>query len=330
MEKRVTIDTIAKDLGISKTTVSRAISGKGRIGKDTVAKVQAYIAEHNYHPSAIAKSLAYSRTSNIAFVMNDDKENNDSVFFQKCMWGVQNYAASNGYDVMLCSVSKDNYESLERLLRDGKIDGVVIGRVFDEEPAIKLLKKNKIPFVTIGSMSDETVNQVDNDHAEGCREFTESLLNKGVRRPALFGGNSSYIMNRNRLSGYLKALRGHRIDPDQSMIFRNLRSEKSIEEAIASAMERKPDCLICMDDIICTAVLKILARKGISVPEDVRVASYYDGPFMRDHYPAVTALSVDVEELGKTACEELIRSISGNEMTGRRTLGYVICQRESA
>ena len=88
-EKDITIADVAEALGVSKTTVSRAISGKGRIGKETRKRVLEYIEEHDYKPNAIAKGLAQSKTYNICVVMPRDYEVVDWNFFQRCLFGIR-------------------------------------------------------------------------------------------------------------------------------------------------------------------------------------------------------------------------------------------------
>ena len=122
--KKMTIDDIARDLGISKTTVSRAISGKGRIGQETRDRVLRYIEENNYRPSAIAKGLAQSKTFNIAFVMPGDYSNADLPFFQKCMWGISIMASQRDYDVIISMVDEGNLSQLVRMIDHHKTDGV--------------------------------------------------------------------------------------------------------------------------------------------------------------------------------------------------------------
>ena len=106
--EKITISDIAEALGISKTTVSRAISGKGRIGEDTVRRVQEYIKEHDYIPNPMAKGLASQRTYNIAWIMPGDSYITDLPFFQRCMIGVTNEASAHDYDVIISLSYDDN------------------------------------------------------------------------------------------------------------------------------------------------------------------------------------------------------------------------------
>ena len=111
--QKMTISDVAEALNISKTTVSRAISGKGRIGAETRRRVLEYIEEHNYKPSVIAKGLAQSKSYNIGWVMPSDYSVVDLPFFQKCLMGLLEMAAPVDYDVLVCTVSPDDMSQLE-------------------------------------------------------------------------------------------------------------------------------------------------------------------------------------------------------------------------
>jgi len=162
--QKMTISDVAEALNISKTTVSRAISGKGRIGAETRRRVLEYIEEHNYKPSVIAKGLAQSKSYNIGWVMPSDYSVVDLPFFQKCLMGLLEMAAPVDYDVLVCTVSPDDMSQLERIVENHKVDGVVLGRTLVNDAPAEYLKEKKIPFVVVGSMDDDNVVQVDHDH----------------------------------------------------------------------------------------------------------------------------------------------------------------------
>ena len=106
-KKNITIADVAEALGVSKTTVSRAISGKGRIGQETRDRVLKYIEEHDYKPNVIAKGLAQSKTYNLCVVMPGEYDVVDLTFFQECLFGIQEIAGIMEYDILL-SICKNN------------------------------------------------------------------------------------------------------------------------------------------------------------------------------------------------------------------------------
>lgn len=130
----ITISDVAEALGVSKTTVSRAISGKGRIGEATRQKVLAYIEEHDYKPNVIARGLAQSKTFNLCVVMPEDYALVDLPFFQEVITGIQEIAGMNEYDILLCICQENDITSLERIVRNRKVDGIVLLRTFLKDP----------------------------------------------------------------------------------------------------------------------------------------------------------------------------------------------------
>ncbi len=176
--KNITITDVAEALGVSKTTVSRAISGKGRIGEETKQRVLEYIEANNYTPNVIAKSLAQSKTYNIGVVMPGNYALMDLPFFQEALLGIQEIAGISEYDILLSICHEDDISSLERIVANRKVDGVILLRTFEEDKQIPLLKEKGIPLVATGSTSVGSVMQVDHDHESACRELTSVLLMK--------------------------------------------------------------------------------------------------------------------------------------------------------
>ena len=203
----ITISDVAEALGVSKTTVSRAISGKGRIGEATRQKVLAYIEEHDYKPNVIARGLAQSKTFNLCVVMPEDYALVDLPFFQEVITGIQEIAGMNEYDILLCICQENDITGLERVVRNRKVDGIVLLRTFLKDPQIELLLEKKIPFVTTGSTTYRKVKQVDNDQQSACRELTSILLMRQMKHIALLGGSESFVVNQNRYKGYQQAYR---------------------------------------------------------------------------------------------------------------------------
>lgn len=328
-EKKLTIGDIARELGVSKTTVSRAISGKGRIGTETREKVLQYIQEHNYRPNVIAKGLAQSRTFNIGLVMPGDYNVAELPFFQNCMLGISKVASSMDYDVLISVVTPQDISQLQRAVINHKIDGVILSRTLVEDAPAKYLKEVQMPFVTIGSTDDRSVIQIDNDHRSACRELTGELLSQGIRKIALIGGNQSYMVNRNRLGGFLEAYARAGLEPEKEHIHLDVEDGAVVKKRVQQMLQEGIECIIAMDDYLCSCVLTTLQQQHICVPEQIKVVSFYDSSFLENHIPAITSIQFDVEELGRMACKTLLGIIEGEDVPEKSLLGYEISLRES-
>ena len=298
----ITISDVAEALGVSKTTVSRAISGKGRIGEATRQKVLAYIEEHDYKPNVIARGLAQSKTFNLCVVMPEDYALVDLPFFQEVITGI---------------------------VRNRKVDGIVLLRTFLKDPQIELLLEKKIPFVTTGSTAYRKVKQVDNDQQSACRELTSILLMRQMKHIALLGGSESFVVNQNRYKGYQQAYQEAGREVEETLVYRNLESRAFMDRAVEEVLEKGADCIVCMDDAICIQVLRKLRQEHIKVPQDIRVASFYNSSVLENNIPSITSLSFNARELGMEACKNLLAQIEGETVPDRTLLSYEVVLKES-
>ena len=327
--KKITIADVAQALSVSKTTVSRAISGKGRISEETRARVLEYIERNDYKPNVIAKGLAQQKTYNIALVIPGDCNLVDMPFFQNSMQGICEEASRQDYDVMLVTTRGSRLANLERMAANHKVDGVILSRSMVKDMAASFLKEQQIPFVLMGTSKDENILQVDNDHKAACCELVTGILEKGMNRIGLIGGNKDYVVNRTRLQGYRDAFRNMKLSLEENLIYNDCDTQDRIEQAVHNLLGRGTQCIVCMDDMICSTVLQVLDREHIKVPQQMKVASFYDSTLLRNHEPAVTSLIFDDKALGVLTCSVLLDFIGGKEVKGRTLSGYEVVYRES-
>ena len=327
--KVLTIADIAENLGVSKTTVSRAISGKGRIGSETRERVLKYIDEHNYTPNVIAKGLAQNKTYNLAVVMPGDYELIDLPFFQNCIMGIQEIASSFDYDMLLTVCNNADVTKLERIVRNRKVDGVILLRSFVKDVQIEYLQGKNIPFVVAGTSNYKGVVQVDNDHQAACKELTSILLMKKMKKIALIGGNEEHNVTQSRLKGFRAAFTELKLPVDEKLIYMNLDNSVLLEDKIDEIIREKVDCIVCMDDAICMKVLYKLQKEEIVVPKQIRVASFYNSTVLETHTPSITSLDFDAKELGMLTCRTLLDMIKGENVKEKMLLGYEVRLRES-
>lgn len=328
-DKNLTIGDIAEALGVSKTTVSRAISGKGRIGSSTREKVMKYIETHNYRPNVIARGLAQNKTFNLGLVLPGDYNIVELPFFQGCMVGISRVASAEDYDVLISMVTTEDLSQLERAVNNHKIDGMILTRTLVEDAPMEFLKESGLPFVAIGSSSDRETVQIDNDHRSACRELTGEILDAGAHRIVLIGGDESHVVTQNRLRGFEDAFAARGDWQGEKKVFLNIDNAKAVGQIVEEQLQTGVDCMIAMDDFLCSSILNTLQQLQVSVPEQVQVASFYDSAFLAGYKPSITSIRFDVEELGGKACETLLKLIEGEAVQDRRLLGYDIRRRKS-
>ena len=265
-DKPIDITQIAQALGVSKTTVSRAISGNGRISAATRQRVLDYVKEHNYTPSMMTRGLVKRCSYNISLVISTQFSDFELPFLRKVMRSVYQVAGDSDYDVLLTLVDENETRPVERLLDNRKIDGLILTRTLERDPLIPLLKARKVPFVAIGQPEDDQVLSVDHDQVGGCREMTSLLLMKGMKHIALLGGSMLYTVNQSRLEGFRQAYvkMGQKID--ENLLFLELESDDLRMEAVQQAVERGADCILCMDERLAQLTLNMLKQLNLLKP----------------------------------------------------------------
>ncbi len=328
-QHNLTIDDIARELGVSKTTVSRAISGKGRISDATRKRVIDYIQKHNYRPSAAAKGLAESRTYNLALVLPKSFIQLDLPYIRQIMNAICEEAFIWDYNILVC-LSTDAYpESLLRTLDNRKVDGVILSRTVENDALVDVLTERGIPFATIGSLpphaSGKATVEADHDQVGGCFAFSERFLRSAREPVALLGNDMHYIVNQSRLEGFRQAAQALSFPQDAVFLRTDLGDQKTCSAAIHALLAQGVRRFLAMDDEICLYAIAALEEAGLPLSGQVTVASLFDSARL-DSYP-VCALRFDAGVLGQIACRELLRCLRGETYDPKPILGYRIIMR---
>ncbi len=328
-QQKLTVESIAQALGISSTTVSRALSGKGRVSEATRARVLEYVQHSGLDTSLLDRRREQHATHNLALVIPSHFIQLDLPFLRKCMGGVCRMAAQRGYDILLCYADPQDTVQLERQLKAHKVDGVILSRTMVSDPCLALVKRYGIPYVVMGRLPDAAALQVDNDQTGAAYELTRLLLQMGTRRIAYIGGSLNYTVNGDRLRGYMQALAESGVPLDHSLIYMDVERTEQIGVAVETLLDQYPECILCGDDNMTLSVLQQLGKNGISVPGQMRLASLYDSETLVTCTPTISAAQFDAALLGFTACRMLLDSMAGKEVVPRQELGYQVVLRES-
>lgn len=302
------LEDVARELNLSKTTVSRALSGKGRIGAETRERVKRFVAEHNCRLNLMARGLAQRKTFNIGLAMMEEFGVGDLPFFHRCASGICQVASQNDYDVVLFRIGNRDTAQLRRVLDNQKVDGVILTRTFVEDCPAGLLKESGTPFVVVGSSEDAAVTHADNDHVRACATLMRLLMSRGLQKFALLCGSTDSYVNLRRIEGFRTGCSEGgaegRVWPDAAS---GARFAQSVREIVRSGA----DCLICGDDDICTRAVALLSKESVRVPEDISVATFYRSSLLNQSSLQITGLEFDEARLGGIACRMLLDKLEG-------------------
>ena len=329
----LTIVDIARDLGVSKTTVSRAISGKGRISTATRERVLAYIQKCHYHPSAAAKSLAESRTYNLALVLPRSFIQLDLPYIRKSLNAICEEAFLRDYNILLCLSIDDNADVLMRTLDNRKVDGVILARTVANDQTVNILTERGIPFSTMGSLPPHSqscaIVEADHDQISGCRTFTKAFIECGTGKIALLGNDMNYIVNQSRLTGCKQAMKECGLTESDVALKTGIYNEAICTQTVEALLNQGIHRFLAMDDDICLWILAALNARGLSVPQEVQIGSLYDNDVFAVSQPPISALQFDAAELGRAACRELLHYLLDEDYVSKPVLGYRIAMRGS-
>jgi DNA-binding LacI/PurR family transcriptional regulator len=308
----VTIKDIARLLGISVSTVSRALKDHPDISAETKEKVNETARKLNYRPNALALGLKSSKSNTIGVIIPEIVH----FFFSSVISGIEDAAYETGYNVMVCQTNEmyDREAMVAKALLDHRVDGVLVSVAknstkFDH---LILLQDNGIPLVFFDRVcsfieSDAVVV----DDYKGAYMATEHLISIGCKNIVHLAAPENLLIGELRKVGYCRALEDHNIPVDPYNIYLCDTSEK-VEEKIGRilAREPKPDGFFAVNDSTAIAVIQHLKKAHYRVPEDIAVVGFGDGPVATIISPTLTTVEQNGYEIGYEATRYLLDRIT--------------------
>ncbi|WP_446050724.1 LacI family DNA-binding transcriptional regulator [Zobellia laminariae] len=313
MKRKITLKQIARELGVSISTVSKSLKDSDEISTDTKQKVQAFAKLYNYRPNNIALSLKNRRTKNIGVVIPDIVHH----FFTTVFRGIEKYANEHGYNVVVC-VSDESYEkevfNME-LLANGSIDGFIMSVSAETQQKndfthLKEVMEQGFPLVLFDRVIDEIeCDKVIMNDEEIAYQATAKMIAEGRKKIALVTTESYFNVSEKRAEGYKRALKDHGVDYDEKLTL--VLPFKGVEESyIEDFVESKNfDGVLCVNEIFAVLLMAATQKKGIRVPEDVSVIGFTDGLLSRYSSPTLTTVAQHGEKMGEMAAEMLIEKL---------------------
>lgn len=327
MKNKVNISKIAKDMGISVSTVSRALSGNGRVSQETKQKISNYLLEKQLVPNIREKR--YISTNIIAVTIPEEEDFAHLPYFQHILMSVYDFFSIRGYQVLPIKISSKNISNLKTAVEEHVMDGVIISRRVETIDEIELLKEHGVPFVVIGSIEDSEIMQVEADNERASYDLTSALLHMGYYKMAVMCADQRHPINIKRYKGIMDAhIENYQI-LDREFVFYGTDFNDIAELAVEKILAANIDCILCMDDNICLNVLRILQKNKIPVPQKIRVASLHNSKLLDAWCPGITCVNYDVDRLGKEASRILYTFLTENRKLPRTIMGYEIQMKES-
>lgn len=315
LHKEATIADLARELNVSKSTVSRALKNHHSIGEATKKAVNDLAKKYNYHPNNIAYSLSKSSTKTIGVIVPLLSH----YYFSTVISGIEELAYKAGYKVIICQ-SAESYEReviVSQTLLSSKVDGLLvsISRETENYDHFKVFQQKNIPIVFFDRICpDMEVSSVIVDDYQGSFTAVEHLIKEGRRRIAHFAGPPLLQISRNRINGYKDALSKYALPFDEQLLIdcgSGLEQENG-SEAAQNMLDAgiMPDAIFAMCDPIAIGVMITLKKNNIKIPEQIALVGFCDEPMAKVVEPQLSSLVQPAFRVGEAAAEIFFHQVA--------------------
>lgn len=310
-----TIKDVARIAGVSTTTVSHVINKTRFVAEATQERVMAAVAELNYAPSAVARSLKCNTTNTIGMLVTQST----NPFFAEVVEGVESYCYRQGYTLILCNTGGlvEKQRDYIRMLAGKRVDGLlVMCSDLDDELRIMLDGHPDIPKVVMdwGPETSKADKIIDNSE-EGGYLATRYLINNGHTDIACLSGHFEKMACKERIAGCKRALAEAGLTlPEDWLLEGNFECDTAVIAADKIlAMDKKPSAVFCFNDIMALGLMSRLQEKGIKIPEDISIIGYDNIDLSAYFSPPLTTIHQPKRRVGKTAVEILLERIKDKD-----------------
>lgn len=323
----MTLDEMARQLGVSKSTVSRALSGKGRIGEETRQRIRNFAGKQE--KGQVITEVKAGGTHNLGVVFPADVYINGNPYFQECMLGICEAASLLDYNVLLAKGTAQDISEIQKLVEQEKVDGMILTRSLEDDRALRYLTERNFPVGLTGLCHFENVIQVDTDNEGASESLTSLLIGKGFRKFALMVEDLSYHVNRSRHDGFCRAIYNNGLSREKQAIFTGQINMDLMDTVIDNLVAKKVECIVCGDDVVCARIMSRMQAEGYRIPKDIAIASLYNSPTLDCFLPPVTAVDVPARLVGNVIGKQMIQFLQGKEFQPKTIIDYEILMRKS-
>jgi LacI family transcriptional regulator len=309
----VSMADLARELGVSTTTISRALSDHFSIGPAMKQKVQKLAKKYNYQPNHMASALRKGKSKLLGVIVPYI----EGRFFAKVVHGIETAATKAGYNVIICQSNEDvahERRNLESLL-SAQVAGVMVSlsRTTHEFHHFDKLRDRGVPLVFFDRVIEgDSVNAVVLDDREGGYLVTRHLLGQGCQHIAHLAGPQHLNIYRNRLQGYFDALREAGQPADERLVRYTDMTQAQSADAMRAllALETPPDAVFAAGDYSALGAMQEARRQGLRIPADVAIAGFSNEAFTVVTEPTITTIDQHCEEMGQATVRLLLELIN--------------------
>lgn len=316
--KIITVYDIAKEAGVSPSTVSRVLNGSAPVREDTEKKVRKIIKKYNFKPNALARSLYKKKSNMLGFILPDIT----SPFFASIFLEAEKRALELGYTALLCnSMNNEELESQYlKILVEKQVDGIVFmgGRINDTHTNQKYADEmneivQRIPVVMVnGRMTGVDCYRVRTNERKGIVELVNYLVELGHRNIGLIGGIPGITSTDIKVKAFKQQLKRHNLNFNDEWVIHGGFSIDSGVESMEALLNKQqlPSAVMCINDFVAIGAIKKAKAKGYKVPEDISVTGF-DNIYLSEVFtPGITTVVQTGLGLGTKAVDIILKVIN--------------------
>ncbi|MEA4899748.1 LacI family DNA-binding transcriptional regulator [Bacillota bacterium Meth-B3] len=323
-----TIRELSRRLGLSVSTVSKALNGYKDISPETRDRVAAVAGEMGYHPNALARALKTNRTYNLGVLfVDDDLSGLTHNYFAAVLDSFKVEAERGGYDITFINhnIGKSRMTYLEHC-RYRNVDGVCLACVdFGAEEVVQLAMSD-IPLVIIDHLFDDR-SCILSENRQGMEMLVRYIHGRGHRRIAYLHGHRSTVSDQ-RVKGFLETMAELGLEVPEGYLRPSPYHEPAAAyQAVKRVLElpERPDCIIMPDDYAALGGIEALAEAALRIPEDISVAGYDGVKLIGRLKPQLTTVEQDTLRIGQEAARQLLKLIE-HPRTARAEIVNIACR----
>ena len=312
----MTMKDIARELGISVSTVSRALKDSPRISAERRAMIQQYAREHNFTPNVLAESLRHSKVQPIKMIGVIIPEFTH-FYFSSVLAGIEEEASARGYLIMVAQ-SGESYEREVRICQsfyENKVCGIIVSQAKDTHryDHFERLMEAGVPLVFYDRIcTGVNASRVVVDDYMGAFNAVTHLIETGCKRIAFYGSAPTLEISKNRFNGYKDALLKHGLKFDESIT--RICDNRADAEAITPELlqgDNIPDGFFAVNDDTAIGILYTAKRMGFRVPDDISICGFTNGQRAVACDPMLTTVEQRGVKVGEEAADILIDQVEG-------------------
>lgn len=326
-----TIHDVARESGVSISTVSRVIQGASNVLPETRERVEEAIRKLDYHPNRLAQQFRTQQTKNILVIVPSI----GNTFYSEILAGIESVA--NKHDYALLLVDSHGKGDIEMrccdMLAQKLVDGIITFSTGIQKDKLKQLARQYPIVIACRYFADTTIPNVTIDNIKAIKDITGYLLNLGHKRVCYLAGPSDILLYQDRLGGFREALRERDIALDPDLILHCDASIRGGYDAVSALLNARRDftALVASGDTMAIGAIRALNDAGLKVPGDVAVVGFDDISMSTLFTPTLTTVRQPKYQIGVRAMEKLLDLISGKELSNwRDVLNYELVIRESS